>query len=61
MCVCYSVCADWCSKEVGLEALQELAGMELAQEIGGTLNIRRLTKLKSRSMTLHLPLRVCEG
>ena len=55
------MCADWCSKEVGLEALQELAGMELAQEIGGTLNIRRLTKLKSRSMTLHLPLCVCEG
>ena len=47
---------DWSPEEVGLEALEQLARVQLAQEVGGALHVRRLPKLQPGSVALHLPL-----
>ena len=45
-----------CSEEVRLKALQQLARVELPQEVGGALDIRRLPILESGGVALHLSL-----
>ena len=61
---CVSWClkhTDWSSEEVCLKALQQLSRVELAQEVGGALDIRCFSKLQPRSMALHLPLQEGKG
>ena len=56
VCLCHDVPVSGGPKEVVLKALEELAGPELTQEVGGVLDVCGLPVQYFRCVTLHLPL-----